>query len=461
MSLQQFLATLRARFGLALLVFAATVAAAVVTTLLMPKRYVATASMIIDTSKPDPLTGSSNGGNPSPALQATQISVLLSERVAQDVVRSLRLTEQPTLRDKWTKATKGRGSFDDWLARGLLKTVAATPSHDSNVIDIEAKSNDPVQAAAVANAFARSYLAISLKLRVEPAQQYSSFFASQASDLRAQVERAQERLSTFQRDKGVIVSDDRLDGEVSRMNELSARLNRPRGDAAAGQGATLALRNDPVLSGLRSDLGRAEDQLQEFSVRWGDKHPQVVQARARVAALRNQLDAEQQRVKATLVSPNDPARQNSLRRDYEAQRARVLNLRSAREDGLVLLRDVENAQRAYDSVQVRLSQSTLESHATQGNAFVLTEATPPIYPSEPKVLVNMGLAVVVGLALAMGAVLLLEQIDPRLRTDDAALAMLGQPLLGVLPKPGVRGHFATRRIPLVTAQGLSRSNPRG
>lgn len=460
MSLHQFLAILRARIWLALLVFSVTVGAAVVAALLMPKMYTATAAMIIDTTKPDPLTGISNGGQLSPALLATQIGVLRSEKVALDVVRTLKLAERPSLREKWLADTRGRGSIDNWLAQALLKAVVVTPARDSNVVNIEFEANDPVYAAQVANAFANSYLDVSLKLRVDPAQRYSSFFESQAKELRANVERAQERLSAFQRDKGVVVTDDRLESEVSRVNELTARL--------AQQGAREQLPDDlnrPVLTALRGDLARAEAQLQDYSARWGDNHPQVQQAKATVATLRERLDAETRRVSGDLGAVNNRRRlqQAELRSALEAQRAHVVHLKSVREEGLVLWRDVENARRAYDNVVGRLSQSTLESHATQGNAFVLAEATPPLNPSSPRNMVNVGLAAVVGLVLALGAVVLLEMADPRLRTSEAAFAMLGQPVLGVLPLPGVKGAFAARRVPLVaTTMGLGRlAAPKG
>ena len=459
MSLHQFLAILRARFWLGALVFSVTVGAAVAAALLMPKMYTATAAMIIDTTKPDPLTGAGNGGPPSPALLATQIGVLRSEKVALDVVHSLKLAERPGLREKWLADTRGRGDIDNWLAQALLKAVVVAPARDSNVVNIEFEANDPAYAAQVANAFATSYINVSLKLRVDPAQRYSSFFESQAKDLRANVERAQERLSTFQREKGVVVTDDRLDSEMSRVNELSARL--------AQQGVREQLPDDlnhPALAALRGELSRAEAQLQDYGARWGDNHPQVQQAKATVATLRDRLDTEARRVSGNVGAVNYRQRQQQaeLRSSLEAQRARVLHLKSVREEGLVLWRDVENARRAYDNVVGRLSQSTLESHATQGNAFVLNEAIPPLNPSSPRNMVNVALAAVVGLVLAIGAVVLLEMADPRLRTSDAAFAMLGQPVLGVLPRPGVKGNFAARRVPLVAPLGLGRlSAPKG
>ena len=48
MNVQQFLLALRGRFGVFLTLFLGTLAAAIVVTLLMPKTYLATASLLVD-----------------------------------------------------------------------------------------------------------------------------------------------------------------------------------------------------------------------------------------------------------------------------------------------------------------------------------------------------------------------------------------------------------------------------
>ncbi len=460
MTLQQFLAILRARMGLVMAVFLVTVSAATITALLIPKVYTATATLIIDAAKPDPLSGAvNNSNNVAQTVLATQIGVIKSERVALDVVRKLRLTDRADLREKWS-GTARNVSFEVWLAHGLQKAMEAAPARDSNVINIDVEGTDPNDVATVANAFAQAYLALSVKLRADPARLYSSFFEGQATELRTKVTAAQERLSAFQRDKGVIVTDDRLDGELAHMGELSAKLAQARTDTSELRGSKAQALTGSVVSnsltaaamdGLRADITHAEAQLQDFSTRWGDNHPQVVQARAAVASLQARLNTELQNAGSNAIASDNLRRQQvmTVRGALESQRARVVQLKSMREEGLVLLRDVENAQRAYDNVQARLSQSTLESHATLGNAVVLAEATPAQNPSSPRALVNISLAGVVGLVLAMGAAILLEMADPRIRTQEATFALLGQPLLGVLPKPGAKGSFAPRRIPLV------------
>jgi protein-tyrosine kinase len=106
----------------------------------------------------------------------------------------------------------------------------------------------------------------------------------------------------------------------------------------------------------------------------------------------------------------------------------------------VLVRDVENAQHAYEAVVARFNQSTLESQTTQSNVSLLTTAEPPLEPSSPKILLNTLLAVLLGGLLAVGGVLLLELMNRRIRSARDVSATLGLPVLGML-EPTRRRRF--------------------
>jgi len=460
MTLSHFLAALQARWRLALAVFIAMVAAAGGAALLMPRAYTATASLLIDISRPDPVSGVSNGGNPSPVILATQVGILKSKRVALEVVRRLDLASQPELRATWLSATHGQGDLQDWLAQGLQKTIGITPERDSNIVSISAQSANPEQAARIANTFASAFLDVSASMRAESGQDVSSFFAKRSQELRTDLERAQARLADFQREKGVVVGGDgRLESEATRLNDLSMQLGLIESAAADSSGRhAVAMQGNadqlpeaqasPVLVSLRAEIIRAETQLQELGGRLGENHPQMMQARATVALLRNRLNAETSRIGGAtgLVNTVQRQREKELRSALEAQRVRVLRLKGLQGDGQILLRDVENAQRAYDGVQARLTQASLESHAMQGNATLLAAALSPSAPSSPRRIMTLGLAAAFALFLSGIAVVLMEVADPRLRTDEAVVTLLQRPLLGVLPRPGAA---RARKVPLV------------
>ena len=184
MTLQQFLAILAARWKTSLLVLLATVGLIVSISLLQPKKYTATASIMLDVRSPDPVAGVVLAGMMSPAYMATQVDLLGSERVARRAIQSLGLNEDPQMREQWRTATKGQGDFEAWLSDALLQSLEIKPSRESNVIGISYSSPDPNFAAALANAFVRAYIDTSLELRVDPARQYSGFFDNRAKELR-------------------------------------------------------------------------------------------------------------------------------------------------------------------------------------------------------------------------------------------------------------------------------------
>lgn len=460
MTFAQFLSILRARWWVAALVLGITVATTLVVSLLLPKQYRATASVVVD-FKPDPVSAVMLGGLPSPAFMATQVDIIQSDRVAQRVVRNLKLDENPTVRRQWQDETKGQGSIEAWLAGVFQRNMDVQPSRESSVITVGYRAPDPRFAAALANAFVQAYIDTALELRVDPARRYSTFFETQSKDARSALEIAQGKLSTFQKANGIIASDERLDIENARLNELSSQLtaiqalaaetSSRQAQARGTQGDRLqeVLNNGLILS-IKSDLSRSEAKLKELSTRYGDSHPQVQETKANIAELRSRLDAETRKVTGSLGLNNTITRQREaeVRTALDAQRAKVLKLKAVRDEGQVLLRDVENAQKAYDAVQQRYTQTSLESQTTQSNINVLTQAAPPLEPSSPKVVLNTLLALFVGAVLAVGTVLALELRDRRVRSVDDVASAIRLPVIGVMPKPGTRLAFGGRGTPM-------------
>ena len=458
MSFGQFLSILRARKWAALLVFLLVVATTVLVSLLLPKTYTGTASVVID-AKPDPVTAMINPAAALPSFMATQVDIMTSDRVTLRVIRDLKLLDNPNLRQQWQDEAEGKGVIEQWLVDLLQKKLDVKPSRESNVISISYKSPDPRFAAGLANAFAQAYIATTLELRVDPAQQFKKFFDVQTKDARDAVERAQAKASAFQRDKSIIASDERYDVESMRLNELSSQYTQlqavsaesssRQGQAQGGQGDRLQeVLGSSLIGSMKADLTRNEAKLQELNAKFGDSHPQVIEAKANIAEQRSRLDAETRRITSGVGVSNsiNKSREGQVRASLEAQRAKVLQMKAVRDEGLVLQREAENAQRVYDNLVARLSQSSLEAQSTQSYANVLSVAQPPAEPSSPKTLLNGALAVFLGLLLAVGVALLLELTDRRVRSAEDAVDALGLPVLGTLPKPGAKrysaGHLA-------------------
>lgn len=457
MSFSQFLSILRARWRSGAVVFAVTVLAAIVLSLVLPKKYTATAAMVVDVRTPDPVAGVSPISLTIPNYMATQVDIMLSPRVARRVVRNLNLTQNAQLREQWEKATEGRGDLETWIGERLQANLQVKPSRESNVVNVNYKSPDGKFSAMLANAFITAYIDVNRDLRIDPAKENNHFFGERARELRAELEAAQARLSTYQREKGLTANDERLDVETARLNELSTQLVAVQAVSAESNSREAQLRgrteqmsevlNNPLVSGLKSDLSRQEARLQELNSRLGNAHPQVVELKASIAETRQRVDAEIRRIGSSMgINANvNRSREAEIRASLEAQRARVLKLKSERDEMVVQQRDVENAQRAYDAVLSRATQTGLDKESQLTNVAMLSPAEEPLNPSSPKLVLNIALSFFLGAFLAIGMALMRELMDRRVRSAEDVVHALDLPVIGAMPRPARRGLFGGHR----------------
>ncbi|MDZ7919087.1 chain length determinant protein EpsF [Rhodoferax sp.] len=442
MTLQQFLLILRARWKIALLAFALTVATTVVVSTLMPKQYTASAAVVVDVRSPDPVSGLMLQGMMAPGYMATQVDIINSDRVAQAVVKGLGMENSPAIQAQWREATQGKGQLRDWLASLLQKSLDVKPSRESNVININYTGADPDFAAAVANAFAQGYIDVNLDLRVAPARQYATFFEEQTKTAREKLEKAQQALSDYQQQNGITSTDERLDFETAKLNETSSQLTGVQGQTTDSQSKRNSTKADtlaevmqsPLVNGLKADIARLEAKLTESKVNLGANHPQIQRTESELGALRAQLDAETRKITSSIETTYQVSKQREaqLQGALATQKARVLVLNKQRDELNVLRRDIESAQRAFEIVSQRASQTNIESQTNQTNIAVLNPAIAPPDPSKPKVLLNVLVSIFLGGLLSVGLALVLELTNRRVRSTEDLVEALDLPVLGAI-----------------------------
>lgn len=440
MTIQQLFLVLYARRKLAISVAVAIVGLTLAVNLILPKKYTASTSVVLDVKSPDPIAGMVLPGMVTPSYMATQIDIIQSERVAMRVVRMLGFEKSEMVVEQWRDATGGEGSLEHYYAGLLLGSLEVKPSRDSNVINISYDAADAKFATAIANAFARAYIDTTIDLRVEPARQYSQWFDERLKGLRTNMEKAQSRLSSYQQDKGIVITDERLDLETARLNELTGQLALAQGqrlDASSRQKSgsnqySADVMQNPLVQSLKADLARAEARLNELSKNVGKNHPQYLQQQGQIDGIKRQIDHEIARISGSAASASrfGVLKEEELKAAIEEQKKRVFELRSQRDELGVLIKDVESAQHAYESVSQRMNQTSLESQSQQTNVMVLSPAIEPLKASRPRVFLNTLLSVVVGAILGIAAALLAELFDRQVRDGADLRAIPGLTVLG-------------------------------
>jgi chain length determinant protein EpsF len=362
------------------------------------------------------------------------------------VIKALGLDRDPDVQVDWLEATEGKGEITSWLSSNLLRNLTATSSLDGTTISLTVESGSAKRAADLANAFANAYKVAALELKTKPAQEYAERFTEQTKKYRDAVEVAQKNLSDFQRKSGIITSDEKLDIENMRLQELSTELvrlqaqlsdSRSRRDAVnrGNDQAVPEVVQNVLIQTLTSELGRAEAKLGQIGSQYGENHPVRLAAVAEVEELRARRRQEIGRVKEGILSSNsiNVQRERETAAALEAQKAKVLNLKSKRDELAVFQRELESAQRSLDLVARRLTETTVGISAGLSNVNILTPAVVPLLPTRPNLVLNTLVGVFLGLFMGLLAAFTLEAAQRPLRSAEDLLHSAGVPVLAVLP----------------------------
>lgn len=362
MTLQQLLAILRARRAVPGIALAIAAVVSIAASVLLPGRYTASARVLVQAGGPDAVLGGGGAGTLAASLLATQVDIATSQRVALQVVDALKLADAPQAGAEAHGPAVGATSIRHERADRLLEDLEVVPSETSSVLSIAYTAPDPAFAATVANAFAEAYVALVLELRAEASRQAGAVLDARLRSLREALEAAQERLAAHRRAYGVVAGPGRLDAELARLAELSARV--------------------AALPGEPRETGRGR--------------PDAIPATA-----------------AAGVSPS--ARDEALQAALERQQARVRSLQAARDDLALLERDVELAQRELDVAARRASLAAADGQAGQVAVVPLSSAVPPARPSTPRPGLLVGAGLLLGALLGVGGALASEWRDRRVR----------------------------------------------
>jgi chain length determinant protein EpsF len=455
MNFLQLLLILRARKWIVLGALLVTVTTTVLVSIfLLPKEYTANATLVVDSKSKEPFTGQLIPSQMFPGYMATQVDIIKSKTVGLKVIDGLKLVDAPGTHEKFMESTEGKGDIRNWLADLFLKKLEVEPSRESSIIQISFDASDPQFAAIVANAFAKSYIETNLEFRVEPARQTAAWFDNQITQLREDLETAQTKLSDFQRDQGIVESEERMDVESRRMAELSSQMVAAKSatyDSTSRVGQSSALPeviNNPVVQNLKTQLAQGEARLADLASKMGKNHPQYQSLNAELQILRDNLDNEIRTATKGVSATASAARQRegSLTAAYEAQKKRVLGQKQQREELMLLVGEVQNAQRIYDAALARYGQTRMEAQSTQTDITILNPAIPPTESSKPRVFLNVMLAVFLGTMLGVVMAFMMEMLDRRMRSAYD-IAGFGIPVLGELRKiPSGRLRNRLRRM---------------
>ncbi len=401
----------------------------------------------------------------------TQYKILRSDNLARRLIHQLRLDQleefnpgvsrKGEMNARSPAAPQSPAPVDaEPDSRGLQTTLARfrdrltiDPVKRSRLVEIRFESQDPVLAARVVNALARSHIERSLEVRWEATQKASEWLSEQLLQLKARLEKSENELQSYARENGLLFLEHEKGAAENIVNERLRQLQEELTRAQAARYEKESLYRLIEAGDYASFPGVAENKLlQDLTVRLAElrreqallgttftpDYPKVKQLQSQTDEIEAVLQRERNRAAQRIA--NDylaAARREALVQQAFAEQQRQANMIAGRSVQYnILKREVETNKQLYEGLLQRLKEARVSAGLKASNIRIVDVAEPPKKPAKPNLLLNLALGVVLGLALGVGAAFLQEHLDNSLKTSEDVERFLGLPALALIPAVG-------------------------
>lgn len=392
---------------------------------ILPARYPASARVLMDNFKPDPVTGTVMNASGIRMFIRTQLELIKDYRIAGEAVDRLGLTSNANLLATWQAETGGYGDFRRWLADRIVNNVQVNQVEGSNIMEITYEAGVPEVARRTVNALRDAYIENSLKFRTDSAGRTAEWYREQAARALRALQAAEAAKTRFEQENGIVMTGTG-EAETVKLAGLqaaltSARTNSNMQDFEAMRQST----NSAVVDQLKVQLATLNDQIEQAGERLGAQHPTYVAMLARRTALEKQLVREQATARAAGAAQLGASRGGlaQLEAEYEAQRAKVFAMKEKLDRLGQLTSEVALRRQQYEQAAKRTSELQLESNVSDAGLVVLGDAMVSPNPTFPNWRLILSLSAGIGLAIGILTGLLVEMLNRRVRgAEDLGFA---------------------------------------
>ncbi len=407
MSIFQFLRILAARRIFMLIALMSCVSVATAMTFVLPKRYKASARIIMDIVKPDPVTGQVIANQFLHAYTNTQIELIRDPQVAGQVVDQMGWASAPALINAYQRSTNGRGGdIRRWLSEKIIEGTKVDVVENSNILEISYSDAAPGQAKQIVDAIRSAFIESTLHSRRETAGKTADWYKDQVEKAKTLLAAAEAQRTKYARDNGIVLQSDNVDLENARLAALSSQ------SAAQASTERQIYANDtaPAINLAKTQLEQITQQIGQAAQTLGPNHL-TYQALLRQRSVLEAEVARERRTAHTAIEGNADAA-------FQAQKSKVVAQRDRIDELNVMQRDIDVKRAQYVDASKRFGELRMQADVGEAGLLPLGEATVPdkaYFPNKPLII---GGSVGFGAGLGIGLSLMIELMRRRVRSTE-------------------------------------------
>ena len=399
----------------------------------------------------------------------TQYDILRSRNLARRVIRRMKLNLDPQFdgRPRAAKAvpllSRAKPLTDDGIDPSLISSflsrVEVKPQGKSRLVNVSFISASPELSAKVANAIADGFIALNVESKFGATQQARQWLQTQLDEMKAKVERTEEKLNSYAGKNGIIFLTDKGEdnsdngsGEnitTKKLSELSKALTAATADRMAKEAqynevisgdpaSSSVVMNDALVSSLRTNYASLQSQYNQNLKIYKPDYPKMVMLREMMKQTKERMVAETKSVVSSLKKDYEAAvkHEKYLQAAFDKQKKEALNLNDRTVQYRILKREADTDRELYNGLLQRLKETGISASLSASNIQVLDRAEVPKAPFKPRKSRNIAMALMLGLFGGVGLAFFAEYLDNTVKTIEDVEKRTYMPSLGLVPLYG-------------------------
>jgi capsular exopolysaccharide synthesis family protein len=190
-----------------------------------------------------------------------------------------------------------------------------------------------------------------------------------------------------------------------------------------------------LIQDLSERLAELKREHAQLSTTFNPDYPRVKEIQSQIDEIEASLREERQRATDRIVNDYSAAvgRESLVQQALDGQQKQVNLIAEKSVQYNILKREVDTNEQLYEGLLQRLKEAGVSAGLKASNIRIVDSAEPPAKPIRPKTLLNLAVALFLGLGLGICAALFQERMDDTLKGDDDVERLFGLTSLALIP----------------------------
>jgi polysaccharide chain length determinant protein (PEP-CTERM system associated) len=392
----------------------------------------------------------------------TYTEILQSRRILTKVIEKLDLRNLETGE---LISTKG------------LKEMISISGGENNLITITVNYSDAEMARNIANTIVEEFMEENREMNSVELKGADKFITEQLAKTESKLIELEDRLLEYKEEHGVILPSEQGKVTLEKLTEVEtakakAEVELKQSEVSLAEvskklskedkeiTSTKVITDNPIVKNHQQQLANLEVELAGLKESYTDKHPKILELEKKREEIKNRLEEAVTEIVSSKTKTINPLYSSlksnvislqtniiataSQLKTYQAQINQIKEELSALPEKELALARLQRESKVTESIYTMLRQKKEETQIQEAmktsDIIVVDPAIVSELPIKPNVKLNMVIAMMLAIFVAVGVIFLIEYLDTTIKDESDVERLTGLPVLGMTPHLDMIDH---------------------